>query len=282
MSDYSDLILADGGADLVGYYRMGDVDLTNGAQLTDSSGNARHGIMRPITVGVEPATFSATGAIAGDADTCIHFNHSSAGGAIVYTGGHNLLSQALDGSGVVTVEFWMKRDGTGVTVIYPLSFFGNNGGSPVETFSLSNHATNGFTFNARSVVTESVLQLSNLGGAIGTTWWRHIVAIANIAGDTMSLYMDGVLLQTASKAFTNATFTYSAPLSEGNSTTGGADRIGYFTTNQHYVDEVAVYKKALTATQIGEHYAIGLQYKIEAQKHSRSVQGYYSVRHLGI
>ncbi|MCB0164434.1 MAG: putative Ig domain-containing protein [Anaerolineae bacterium] len=81
--------------------------------------------------------------------------------------------------------------------------------------------------------------------------WHHLVASRNAGNNVHQLYVDGALKSTVTQALT------------GNFSNNNPLNLGYFLTNSpHYffngtLDEVAIYKRALTQAEITEHYNAG-------------------------
>jgi hypothetical protein len=85
--------------------------------------------------------------------------------------------------------------------------------------------------------------------AIGPNIWHYIVLTRNESGDALNLYVDGSLVDTDIRNFTG-TLTNTNIMTMGYLISGGG--AGYF-YNGH-LDEVAVYNRALSATEITDHY----------------------------
>jgi hypothetical protein len=295
MSGYSDKIIADGGANLLTYLRLNDVTATNSAAAAYGSGGAFYDF---VAAGPVKRVGQQDGPLLGDADKAYKFYPG--GGVYWSTGTVNTLSQALDGTADIVADFWLNMSDTTTganTDIVALSC-GNDKTEPisptanVKIFHLYYTGTNGFVLFARSNGEDAGNTLTcGAGSALVAGTWYHIVAKVKFGvggAGLMQLYINGNLIASEAKTFAAATFTYSAMYNSGAS--GDFDRIVYGnisgqgsgTTKHVIMDEFALFKADLSASQIADHFVIGKQWRHEIGKRTRNVAGAYSVRHLGI
>jgi RHS repeat-associated protein len=198
------------------YYRFSE---TAGTMVADSSGNARPG------VAYGSYALGATGALPNDTD-----------GAINLTGG--AVTQSLAGAGLPTgnaprsMEAWFKTTSTG-----PIMWYGN--GQTVQLFDLkvvSGNQLQLVTYNNDKTFTTPY-------GITGGTWHYAVVTYDST---TLTLYLDGQTLGTATFGGVLSTVPDANGLLLGND---------YWNVLQATLDEVAVYPKALTASQVAAHFA---------------------------
>lgn len=205
-----------GTSGLVHYYRL---DETTGTTATDSTGTA-HG-----TYSGSPA-LGATDTLDADVGTAVSFDkvddYANLTGLAVNTtaGAYN------------TVEFWMYWDGTENVMA-----FGTSG------YSL--YLINGsFGFNT------GVSDVWGTSSAGMTNRWVHVAAeFYNGAGTSSRLWIDGVE-HTLSSRYGGASTSRTLGMAARIGTCGGCSN-WYFGGK---LDEVAVYNRALTSTEILAHY----------------------------
>jgi Concanavalin A-like lectin/glucanases superfamily len=201
------------------YWRLGE---TSGATAVEVIGGANGTISGGVTL-------NQAGALS-DGDTAMVFNGTT--GYISVPS-----STAITPTGSFTVETWVK---TLTATEVPL----------VEKFDAGNA---GF-----------MLSLNNFGGGnyyalwVGNGWvegpgvvadgqWHHLVGVWN--GTTVSLYLDGALRRSIAPTGVNLPATTHA--------LEIARRWDVSTYSNASLDDVAIYKTALTAQQIALHYYLG-------------------------
>ncbi len=84
--------------------------------------------------------------------------------------------------------------------------------------------------------------------AINDGQWHHVVAVRDAVADTNRLFVDGVEAISAVQSYTTD-FTSTGPITIGYYPTSAVQ--GYWLNG--LIDEVAVYDKALSATEIENH-----------------------------
>jgi len=94
--------------------------------------------------------------------------------------------------------------------------------------------------------------VSLVAAAVADGQWRHVVAVLTRgAPDTVSMYINGVLGNSANASANGLNYSSTLGLSIG-STLAAAEYCNGL------IDDVAIYKTALTPTQIAAHYATGV------------------------
>ncbi len=173
----------------------------------------------------------------------------------------------LNGASAVTVAAWVNLDASDDnTIFHTTSNTTNRGGAGI----LLEIEANGIRYNSRSTSGdgnqnnftsfEGIKNATDGTDGADTTEgfqageWHQVVAIWDYANDTASLYVDGEFINSNSNAgWGQPSFQLSAG-TDGVSTIGSfaaASYGGFFDGN---IDELAVYRKALSATEIKEHY----------------------------
>ena len=145
-----------------------------------------------------------------------------------------------------TIMFWYKSDGNDseeVAVVSNKDW--NSGGNP--GFAIGD-MRNGMTLNFRANEAEGRLDTGRYGGATEKDRWHHIAAVFNRTGN-MTLYVDGKnadstsISAQAGKTIDVADFVL------------GADGLGHYGVKDSYIDELKVYRAALTQEEIQNYNA---------------------------
>jgi Concanavalin A-like lectin/glucanases superfamily/Calcineurin-like phosphoesterase len=218
---YRSVVLADSP---VSYWRLGEA---SGTTAVDELG-ANPGTYSNVTL-------NQPGALTTDTNPSASFNGTSSYARVPS-------SSSLDMTSAVTVEFWAKRrtisNGYQVIVGKP-----GNGQSKFENYAvwLFNNKYQAFFGNGTSYVTA-------LTPAVNDTNWHYVVATDD--GSTVRIYLDGAL--KASTPTTLALTPNPNPLNIGRTNSGNP----YFFNG--WLDEVAIYPTALSATAIRAHYTAGI------------------------
>lgn len=141
---------------------------------------------------------------------------------------------SLDLADAFTYELWAKRS----TLLDDAVLIHKGANAPTLHFGSSSHNYWALKKSAASDVSTSTVALAD------TTTWHHLVATKN--GSAVKLYMDGA---DVTGSVSNLTMANTAdPLRLCSTTTNG-----FFFAGQ--LDEVAVYNRALTASEVASHYA---------------------------
>jgi hypothetical protein len=224
-SSYADAVLADSP---VLYWRLGDA----AGSAHDASGNGLDGTYLA-------ATLHEPGGLYCDANEAVRFTHTSE------THVFHERDPLLEPPQALTIEFWFKQTGT-PTDWEKLIWYGDSTESPWGSWGVERGlATNTNTFTLTLTTDEQRYWLDYDGFDADT--WYHYVGTWN--GNTARVYVNGVLQrqQTAT-----GTLKYWGPY--GLVVGACMPSYGFF---NGWIDEVAIYDKALSTTRIAAHYAAG-------------------------
>ena len=221
---YFSAILAD---HPVAYYRLDE----SSGQPQDSSGNNMH---TNITNG--SPMYGQTGAIVSD------FNNK----AIGFLASNNDYFEApdsdiLDYGDVFTLEAWVLRGGVGAVEHFIVGK-GDDG---------TNRAGGLYIQDDRVMIAQTDVAplIYSTIFITDTTTWHHVVGTKN--GSTLHIYVDGVDVTDNSTLNNFTCQNTTRQLSIGAEVGGGGGHASFFAGG---LDEVAVYKTALTQAQIQVHY----------------------------
>jgi len=224
-SSYSSTVLA---STPTAYWRLGDT----GSQAVDAGPNALHGsyIGNPVR--------GVAGALAGDANTAVDFPAL----ADAVTVPDNAL---LDlGDGPFTYELWFALDE-------------NLGGADQM---LLNRGTNAPNIALDGATRRLMLTRGGFGGLfMGSTViannsaWHHLVITRSAVGaGNTKMYLDGVA-ETVTSLSANTTLSNNTEvLTLGRKNVGPTERWG------GKIDEVAIYRRVLSASEVTSHYQAGI------------------------
>jgi len=207
------------------------------------------------------------GAIAGDSDTAL--SEGRLGEYVVIPRNTNGVPNAgVTLTAPFTIETWIYPTNASANTLKPIisegftSVQAANAGYLTTTEGTTLGMYSGFlyfsTFNGPNTGTKTEIDAPAGGGVLPLNHWYHIVATFN--GTTMSLYTNGVLVRSANPPANAFGQTYVPdPVSPlviggGNEPGGGGGASDLFGGG---IDEVAIYKTALTAMQITNHWATG-------------------------
>jgi len=208
------------------YYRLGDAAGSTTAKDSSLSGTA--GV---YTGGVTQGT---AGAVSGTTDTAATFDGQS---------GQVDSVQSYNDPEVYSIEAWFKTTTTtgGKIVGFGSSQTGTSGSYDRHIYMQDNGQLVFGTYTGQ-------LNTITTGGAYNDGTWHQVVA--SQSSDGLKLYVDGALQgqnpQTQAQA-------YSGYWKIGGDTTWGSSS-SYFKGS---IDEVSIYDKALSASTVGDHYALG-------------------------
>jgi large repetitive protein len=227
---YKDTVLDSGP---VSYWRLGEAAGTSAADSKGSNtGTYTNG-----------PTLAQTGALAGDADTSVSFDGSNDNVNIPYSAGLNpaqftveLWADPTGGAGTYRspVNSWWERPQTNP----PFKGYGiwTWAGAGDAWAALTGYSTDFDTFYGSSAVLNQ---------------WAYLVETFD--GTTVKLYVNGTL--STSGTASGYTANTGAPLLIGSSDYGSGPTEPF----PGFIDEVAVYNKVLSATEIQLHYDSGRQ-----------------------
>ena len=223
-TDYRTLVLSHGPE---AYWRLGE---PAGTTAVDETGNGHDGTY------VNTPTLGAAGLITNDPNTSVDFD-----------GVNEYVDVAADyvgnGWAVLTLEAWVDQDANpGTNIIAGRDKVASDNPNP---YAIACHPAGKWDFRLFTTVTgyDNILINSETG--------RHYLAMtydgANLRG-----YLDGVEVSGSPVAMTGAVQTdVTLPFRIGTY----SDSVDTF---DGQIDEVAVYQAALSASQIAEHYRVGL------------------------
>lgn len=221
MSNYSDAVLA---TTPLAYWRMGE---TGGSTFADSSGN---GHTLTLSAGV---TLGAAGPLR-DGNGAGTFDGTANAKAVTSSG-----VNTWSGDAAITFEAWIYNaafDTGGHEIVVSLGTIGHY---------LSVNAS-GQPFMS---VWNGSQRVNNGTAVLSANRWYHLVGTW-AAGDYLRLYVDGALVALANTTVVTGTLSGSPNFFAG--CFGGSS---LFTSG--LLDEVAVYRAALTPAQILTHYRAG-------------------------
>jgi hypothetical protein len=221
------------------YYRLGEgsgSSVVNWAGPTANISQASNVNGQVNATAGSGVSRGASGAIAGDPDNASRFNGTSSGRAVS--------SQQTWTDDSMTVEAWFRTSSSSGKILG----FGNSGS--VTGNSSSNSQDRSLYLNGGRVnwtVFDTQNRTIQSGTGYNNNQWHH--AVATLSPEGMRLYVDGTLVAS------------------NNSTSYGRGFWGYWkvggdTTpagNQNFtgdIDEVAIYKTAITAGQVSQHYQL--------------------------
>ena len=228
VADYASTVLADAPT---AYYRLDDT----GTTAADSSGNALNAaIGTSVTTGV-------SGLLTGSSDTAMSLpGVKNSAGAVMGT-----QSTLLQPSNAVSLEFWMRFTSLPTLYTVPVAYGSDVTYAPYDVY----FGSNGKLLAQFQLNNGTLVVTSNVSLAVNTTY--HVVSTYD--GTTGKLYIDGVLVGSATKTGTFTNYLSGYGLSIGDD--AAFDDPPFKGT----IDEVAVYAgKALTQAQIQTHYNAGI------------------------
>lgn len=219
---YVDVLMANGGANLLRYYRLGGDTSTT---AFDIAGTAQHGTLHGSP------TQGVAGLISGDTSTCYTF--AAASSQYVSTPGTGLPS----GNGAVSFGCWFKF-----------------AAAPAANATLMTIGTSGTAHQSLNLyvttVPNLVVDIGGGGASISTAVTAAAIhhAVVTWDGTTLTLYLDGVSKGTATPGAQSVPAT--PTLNIGANSTPGAYWSGQ-------IDEPCVWNAALNSTQVGNIYTAG-------------------------
>ncbi len=246
---------------LVGYWSMDDATSTI---VSDLSGSGNNGTMS----GFSNQSTASSG-----------WGNGKRGKALVFDGandrvslGQNKINTQLQGASGVTISTWIKYD----------TLTSGQDDNAIFTHGI-NLGANGSYLNLRGDVgsegkvnaifrsgTGDPLQRKSSAIQLVAGRWYHVVSVADFPNDLSYIYIDGVLSGGAqATAFTNNTYV-------GGTASVGTDSIGTdldgVTPFDGAVDDVRIYKRALSAAEIAGLYRSG-QVATNASQNNKLTSG---------
>jgi hypothetical protein len=227
------------GSGLVGYWKMDDNAATT--TVVDSSGNGNNGTLSDAdgSPGATTAAHSTTG---------VHNTALTFDGVDDYVEVADDASLEFSAGTSFTIAVWIKAPAQvqSASAIVVKGYEDTTQSLP--WYMLYVHATDGLSFYLRDTAAIDYRTASILPSDIYDEIWHHIVGVADAASGTLSLFKDGNL-------FNQTTF---------NTTDGYGVNPDPLVLGRHYdhsfiglIDEVRIYNKALTASDIYAMYQAG-------------------------
>lgn len=213
-------------AGLISYWRL---DESSGTSAADSFGTNTGTYRNSPTLG-------QTGAIVGDSDTAVKFARASSQDVTIPDS-----STLRFTSGPASVEFWFKfttSDGTN-----SVAFAQNvNGAILIEA---NGPAAGGWRFYSNGIAAGAVSSIN----ITDTTTWHQFVGTVDVSNN-YKIYIDGINETTT---LATPAFGFAGTSNSTGIASDGAGPPGYEPFNGS-IDEVSLYKVALTAAQVLDHY----------------------------
>jgi hypothetical protein len=229
-ADYPDAVLAESP---IAYWRLNETTERPPDLATNrgSLGAAGHGLYFGAPLHQQP------GALAGDADPAVTFD----GGVQKLDIPHH---DALNPSGALTVELWVRAAGGQGTLRSPISSRHLPAGQSFG-YLVSTTLGNQWEFRTHNGVTANKV----IGGTVQLGAWTHLVGVYD--GIATRLYVNGTPVGfPVTNTYAPNTVT---PLRIGGGANEGSG--AFFWPGS--IDEVALYGTALTASRISAHHAAG-------------------------
>lgn len=223
---YVDIVMANGGANLLRYHRLGE---TSGTVAYDIGGTAQHG----ATHGTP--TQGVAGLISGDTDTC--YTLAAASSQYVSSPTTSLPT----GNAAISFAAWIKfaANPAGNQFVWAYGATAGGAHNGVSLYIDASGRPNCDVFNGTGTVTGTALAL-NVPHFLVVTW----------DGTTLRLYVDGVSVGTPTTPGANTIPTTAIACNFG--ATSGA--VSFFSGQ---MDEVCVYNAALSAANVSAIYTAG-------------------------
>ncbi|AQQ71148.1 hypothetical protein SMSP2_01513 [Limihaloglobus sulfuriphilus] len=164
------------------------------------------------------------------------------------------LGPLLDGSEAITFEAWIKNSYLSSSEsgrqVFITMIDDDIAGLGVE-IGAYNDSSGYLRVGARSNIND---QYANVVTAFtSVNQWTHLACVADFAADNMKIYYNGVLKKNSIVNFSSDSYTYGG--SSQNGQIGRTPDMEKF--YRGFIDEAAVYNKALSENEIVEHYTSG-------------------------
>ncbi len=218
---YSTTVLAD---DPVGYWRLSE---TAGTTITDLSGNGHHGTYYNSPTLNQPGV-TATG------DRSVLLNGTDEYGLVADSPDFDFRD--------FTLEAWIKINGSATDHRRIIS---QQNTTDTEWYLLHLNDNRLCLYSSR----DGIGNLS-VGPTLNDGQWHHLVVTRDTIANAVVAYVDGTSVATI-ETYDDTTYMINRGLAIGS----------YYGTHQFfpgYLDEIAIYNTALTATSIQTHYQVGL------------------------
>ena|GEM_PF-1337074 len=230
---YFQTITNDGGASLMGYWRLGEAGMT--ATNSGSLGPAANGTYVGATYG-SPAGASASD-LAGFASSnyCAYLNGTSNYVTLGNPSGLNVTNR-------ITLQAWVRPDAVQGAAANIISHGLNPNGNAEVALRITNNTYQIQSWNGSAHGVSAVIPAGDLGGSN----WVHLAGTYD--GANWNLYRNGVLLASAADAVGAVSVT-------NENWAIGARGAGSSQFYSGFVDEVAIFNRALTSNEIAMAYS---------------------------
>ncbi|AQQ72373.1 hypothetical protein SMSP2_02756 [Limihaloglobus sulfuriphilus] len=236
LADYAAIVESDGP---VAWWRFNDYRYKDGFPAHESTGNIKNSTFQNDVMTAE----------AGVGGKCGWFNGNLAGVDLA-----NELGPLIDSSSCVTFEAWLRcavlPDSNLIQRIFATRIDGGKAGIDVGLYSYSDSQSQ-LRVAARSSAADSYTYAS----AAFTTpeKWVHLVCVIDYPSDMVRIYLDGSLASETALQFSSDVYDYGTPTQTGQIGRAPDFDVPY----RGYLDEVAVYDKALSPERIQAHFNAG-------------------------
>ncbi len=223
----------------VAWWRFDDFSYKDGLTATEATGS------------INAATYQgdAMTVAAGIGARCGWFNGNKAGVDIGAT-----LGTLIDQSSAVTVEMWLKNsylhEGFPSQRLFATRINGGQAGIDIS-LAVYTGGQGYISVGVRSIASDPYMTIKS--NFLAYNQWAHLVCVIDYPSDSIKVYINGALAHQEQVDFASSVYVFGTPTQ--------ADQIGRSplldAPYRGYLDEVAVYNKALTLEQIQTHHALG-------------------------
>lgn len=216
------------------YIARWKLDETSGTNAADETTTYNGTYVNSPTLGVTGAYSGSTGV-----------TFASASSQYVAGGSSTLLKNVA----ACSLSCWAKW--TDATADMLLIRINGNTGATRSSLTANAGGTGKLRSFARAGDAESTQQKNHTGTALNDGAWHHIVTVINYAADTIDFYVDGVL------ASSSGTISFTATATSNTDSASYAIAAAYSPASNFFngaLDDVRVYDRALSATEVNELY----------------------------
>lgn len=183
--------------------------------------------------------------------TLVAASDAQKGGAAKFDGSSYLVQSADPqmalGGGDFSIEFWMRSEDTAAYLFHKGSITRNESTGATGNWMGLELKNGNVTFAIDDDVTKSQVQLKDYGKSLFDGNWHHVVLVRDIYAKTLSFYVDGTLEGDAEDA------TGALGFADENFVIGNVN-VNFDNAYTGDLDEFVVYKGAMTAAKVAEHY----------------------------
>lgn len=172
------------------------------------------------------------------------------GKALKLSGGSVYVQEAYEeldiNNNSFSVEFWMNSESSSDAY---LLLYGSIQSPTGNWFGVEHKNGDTFRFSIDDDVTKTEVGISDASTRVFDGNWHHIAAVRDVDAKTLSFYIDGELMESKSDVTTGAIVCPGEKL-----VIGGTDTYSMDPSYKGLIDELYIYKGALTASNIKEHF----------------------------